>query len=767
MKTVLLTIALFLSASLSASVAAADGVTLKGKIKASGGELLAQAVVKVFIEGAAVDSISSADGSFLLSNLAQESKADIVVLAEGYQPMRISVATGDSDIDLGVLELHKLAIELDEVVVHADPVKIGVDKTTLHPTATEVERSTNMINFLSQLAFRVPDMQINQTLQTVTVNGAEPTIVINGRKRDLNALRALLPSDVLRVEYSNAPDPRWGSNGINVVTRPIERGGSVMAQATTALTTVRENHQVAATYRIGKNEFSLNYFGLFHDRKKEYQSSEAHYIGGGKDIVMKAIGLPSQTIDRQHQITMDYAHVPSANKLFTATAYMDIHSQNSNVKQDVTEATRTYKLHQTNVYDYIDPSLTLYWSQTLGKGTFEASATAAMTHLNSDRGMDYSTGYNSNSFTRNNSYGLTGQLSYRRTYSKFTTTYSGWFVHSDAYSAFYVNSNTKQPQKQKSDMGALNASINGNLWTLDYFLQAGIEFSHIDKVYWRPSVYAQLQRQLPAGLTAMVSFNVTSSPAGLSQESNVLLPVNELLWQTGTSNLKPSVWKSIYGRLSWYRGKFYATASVANSRASNPIVALYEYVDSPDSPIVGKFLRTQQNARFSSKLSGNLSMGVSNLFNFLSVSLFGGWQRGVIEAQGYRAEKCSWSLQGSLGAYWRNWQIFVQFMPVRPDMLSGTQIYRQIGFNSVTLSYNWNQWSFSAKLDYPFSPHGFHQRSWELSNVRPESRDYYIKDQQNMVSLSVTYSTSFGRSLNKPQKGLGRGRVDSGINLSY
>ncbi len=747
---------------------AADGVTLRGKIKASGGVQLTQAVVKLFEEGTAIDSTTSAaDGSFMICNLAPKKNVKIVAFAESYQPLSISVVTGDSDIDLGLLELHRLATELDEVVILADPVNVGVDKTILHPTAIEIERSTNMINLLSQLAFRVPDLQINQTLQTVTVKGAEPTVVINGRKRDLNALRALLPSDVLRVEYSNAPDPRWGNNWINVVTRPIEQGGSVMAMVRSALTTARENHQAAATYRHGKNEFSINYFGLFHDRKKEFTSSETHYIGGGKDIVMKATGLPSHTIDRQHQINMDYSHVPSSNKLFAATAYIDIHSQNSNLRQDVSEATRDYKLHQTNIYDYIDPSLTLYWTQPLAKGTFEASATAAMTHLDSDRGMIYSTGYNSRSFTRNNSYGLTGQLSYRRAYRKFTTTYSGWFAHSDAYSAFYVDSNTKQPQRQKSDNGALNASIMGNLWTLDYFLQAGTQFSRIDKVYWRPGVYAQLQRQLPAGLSAMISFNLTSSSASLSQESDVLLPVNELLWQTGASNLKPTIWKSLYGRLSWFKGIFYATATVEHRQNSNPIVTLYKYIDTYDSPLAGKFLRTQQNAHLSSNLSGYLSLGVSNLFNFLSVSLFGGWQRGSIEAQGYRAEKCSWSLQGNVGAYWRNWQLFVQFMPIRPDMLSGTQIYRQIGFNSITLSYNWNKWSFSAQLDYPFSHHGFHQRSWEISNVRPESRDYYIKDQQNMVSLSVTYSTSFGRMLQKPNKGLGRGRVDSGINLSY
>lgn len=91
----------------------------------------------------------------------------------------------------------------------------------------------------------------------------------------------------------------------------------------------------------------------------------------------------------------------------------------------------------------------------------------------------------------------------------------------------------------------------------------------------------------------------------------------------------------------------------------------------------------------------------------------------------------------------------------------------EIKFSYIALGWKYRGFDFGLTVSNPFSKHGFSQRAWNISDVHPEYTCYYIKDQANLVSVSVRYSTNFGNQLKKSHRTLHAGSIDDGIDSSY
>lgn len=81
--------------------------------------------------------------------------------------------------------------------------------------------------------------------------------------------------------------------------------------------------------------------------------------------------------------------------------------------------------------------------------------------------------------------------------------------------------------------------------------------------------------------------------------------------------------------------------------------------------------------------------------------------------------------------------------------------------NSLSFSYKPDKhWNFDISWMYIFSKKGSQYPSWNYSPVNPYTTDRYIRNNANMVTLSVSYSADFGsifrsgsRSLNNSDSG--------------
>ena len=87
--------------------------------------------------------------------------------------------------------------------------------------------STNGVNLLQQMM--LPRIQINPMNNEIGVlGGGELQLRINGAKAEVEEIKALQPSDIIRIEYHDNPGLRYGNAEVvlDYIVRRPETGGN-------------------------------------------------------------------------------------------------------------------------------------------------------------------------------------------------------------------------------------------------------------------------------------------------------------------------------------------------------------------------------------------------------------------------------------------------------------------------------------------------------------------------------------------------------------
>ena len=188
-------------------------------------------------------------GQFASANV-NDSTLLIEITKENYTPVYMSVTgTTDEFIDLGTVKLKPYSVELGEVTVTAQSVIQKPDRYIIIPSVGEITQSSNGLSLLNNLQYKMPGLVVNETLQSVKVDDKIPVFKINGKPSSLTQFLSLDPQDVLRIEYQDNPDVRYGNRQvINMLLKPREDGGSITSNLSSAVTTGFLNGNIAVSY---------------------------------------------------------------------------------------------------------------------------------------------------------------------------------------------------------------------------------------------------------------------------------------------------------------------------------------------------------------------------------------------------------------------------------------------------------------------------------------------------------------------------------------
>ena len=106
----------------------------------------------------------------------------------------------------------------------------------------------------------------------------------------------------------------------------------------------------------------------------------------------------------------------------------------------------------------------------------------------------------------------------------------------------------------------------------------------------------------------------------------------------------------------------------------------------------------------------------------------------------------------------------LKIFEITPDYsVSGNGLNRSERFNYIFVQYKWKDWRFSCSVYNPFTKRGALYENKSFSDVHPERRTNYIKDNANMVSIGVAYRINFGKQLKKSSRTLRNRGVDTGV----
>ena len=213
--------------------------TITGKVLDSEKELLSGVSVILYKDSiTAIGSVLTDDNGRFLLETNQKGDMRVEVSMVGLMTSNVKFESVGRNVDLGAITLAEAPELLGEITVVAQNVIEKGCNYIVFPTADEIKQSGTSIDLLEQMQYKLPGLQVNSSLNRVTIENGVAIFQINGRQVDYSRIQSLNNDNILRIEYSNVSDIRYGTSVmgvINFITKPVAKGGSVIANGMAAV----------------------------------------------------------------------------------------------------------------------------------------------------------------------------------------------------------------------------------------------------------------------------------------------------------------------------------------------------------------------------------------------------------------------------------------------------------------------------------------------------------------------------------------------------
>lgn len=173
---------------------------------------------------------SNDDGRFSIPEVTKENLL-LSVSFLGYETQVIELTKPEKDITVSDIALHPASIALNDITVTASPIIHKIDRDVILPSTAQLKASISGISLLQNLMLpRVIIDQVNNVIKTS--DGSEIQLRINGVIVSYSEVLALMPQDIIRVEFHDNPGLRYGDVAavLDFITRRKSSGGSLNAE---------------------------------------------------------------------------------------------------------------------------------------------------------------------------------------------------------------------------------------------------------------------------------------------------------------------------------------------------------------------------------------------------------------------------------------------------------------------------------------------------------------------------------------------------------
>lgn len=710
---------------------------------------------------------SDEKGYFLIEDIYAD-KVIIDIYDEGYSPIQLEVIPSNTNINLGIINLEKV-IELDEVTIAAKSKINMPNKSIVYVSKIDKERAANPFNMLTLLSYKAPQIQVRESEKTITIGGEEPVILVNGIRRSKSFVSSIKPDAIEKIEFSSEPDIRYGKRYLNIITQRLPEGGWIMADLVGSITTPRFSLNGVAEYSKGKNDFMIYYKGDYRKGTKEFINEQEHYKAKDIDITFNMEGMPSSTLDRNHNIYFYFTRLLSDKSMFNAVGSLNLHDNNRKVNDYVTDMDGSFYRYNNRGFNQLRPNLSLYYSLNTSEKTFlEINAFSSYSDYDTHRSLTYSTGYESKIFT-------SSQIWYFATEALWKQKLPfGWlstgtnFSYNKTFNKYNINSENNNQHLSNKRVKAYT-SLSGNLLTVGYNLSAGLTYFKVEKEMISPDLMASLQKDFCDYFSISYNFRYNPQLPSLSNYNDVATPVNSLMYRIGTNKIKSQRNLSNQIQFEFNKDKVYLSLQSSFMKNYRPILNEYSYQDNPDMPLYGFFLEIPGNGKSFSSYGADFTVGISNLWNFLSLRASTGWGHNrLISSETFTI--CAWYLDFNTNIYWNGWQLNLTAENLVPSwsMFGGNKIIRRWPYTSLTIYKKLGKWNLHVSWNNILQKYGGRYRTETLSSVVSNSSDFMMRDQGNMVEIGIRYQFTTGKLLSKKKRSINLSSgVENGIDWDY
>ena len=717
-----------------------------------------QTADSVFITGTTTDG----KGRFMLDKV----KAGDYLLAVsslGYETQYIALDGFNKSIDLKEILMEDAAVSLDGVTVSASNTSSRSDRKLIFPSDRQVKASTNGMDLLQQLM--LPKITVNPMSNEIKVPGnGEVQLRINGVKVELDEIKALLPTDIIRIEFHDNPGLRYRNAEVvlDYIVRRPETGGNFSVDMSQGVNALWGEHRVSGKINHKKSEFGASYrigprdfYGMSRDNE------EIFHLADGTVLHRKETGDPSHASMFMHNLNLNYSVQDPEKYLFNATfRYWNNHQPHWDYRGILSNL--------DNPDDYVDmvdlnssdnqvPALDLYYQRNLKNdqtlvfnvvGTY--NRTSSHRFYQESRGEELLTDINNR--VSGKKYSLIGEAIYEKKLANGNSL-SGGVWHTQSFSDNEYRNGHDYETHMDQSASSIYGEFKGKVRKLDYML--GVELARLyykqegtddsDQFYTFNPRFT-LQYALPGQSFIRLKGYVGNLSPSLGNLNAVEQVIDSLQLQRGNPRLESYMSYLLDLNYEYQKGIFYALVNGTYEYVPNAIMD-EKYQEG------NKIIQTWNNQKNWQRVVGFAMFRVGPIKDILQFSFTGGVNHYISNGNTY----CN--MQASLT--WKKFMLMYQ-LDTNWNWFWGETLEGGENIQILMAKYNFKNLSLGIGAFNPFSDN-WKVQSENWNQYASSKKTSYIKESSRLFVVSVSYNFSFGRTYKVGQKRLNNSDSDSGV----
>ncbi len=641
------------------------------------------------------------------------------------------------------------SLSLKEVVVEGARVVSKADGQVIYPTDEQKEASATVYGVLAKVGLQ--GVRVDEVMHTLTPldDRGSVEVRLNGIPATASDLLRVVPSDLLRIEYSDSPGVRHGRDVgrvVNLVVRVPVSGYAAGAHLTNAATAAVGSDNVYVRANRGKGELGLDYgvaYRRFGDVRREETARYLMPDNTVRTIVRRDVGGLQSAVS--HSVGLTYSLRPDSALAVQARLRADIsRSPHDDSRRLVAGSGGETEARQRQAGRSVTPVADVFLDARLGgRSRLTASVAATLDDSRSDSYYDEGSPYAYNKHRR--SYRFDGEAVLESNFRPFTASLG--LLCSQRYDAEdYGGDVAASDCSRTSDVYAF-AQLKGRLWRIDYVAGLGVSTYYFRRnalshrfTLLRPKL--TVQYPLARRLKLRYDIELSEYMSRMAATGSAAIMVNSMEVDEGNPGLRPyrRVEQSL--RLSYDAARL--SASLQATYRVNRDCNMERYSRRTDAAGNTVFVRTQANGGDCSMFYATGYCRADIVARRLSLTAGGGLYRFINIGADYRHFYTAFNGSMSVAAYFGKLTLTAaadngwRFM-------EGESRGRQGGAVYMTVAYRLGRFSLAAYWQHPLRS-TVTSESTELMN-RFVSKSIANRNGNlgNLLGISISWTMEKGR----------------------
>lgn len=634
---------------------------------------------------------------------------------------------------------------LSEVVVKADDVTITPDKMMIRVDNKVKKHSYDGYSALSLLS--IPGVNVDLFSSTVTANGSNVLLCINGLEATNDEIKTLNPKSIIRIDYYNHYDPEHPTADyvLNFIVKVRDSGGEMMLQGEQLFD--HEATGATADWRtfFKKSELGVRFntgYERYHPSRLGESVRSMDFSSG--EVIKYSRGLSMMSRDNKLAGTVTFLHRTLRGVVKAAVSLTGHHLRSDNtdeveyVNSPFTgDITRTLR-HTDQLYPAFQVS---YDHKFASKASLQLSLKGRYTHTDGSRGYYADDDYMST--TRENYYRINPQVRLTMPFGRKVSAYAVVRYFYDNSRQRYTENGVMRPSRLVNGQGMVETGANFKFTkrlNVAVRLQERIVTTdagdgYKTDCYFTPALNATYNIDRSNQLRGAVNMGVYDPQ--LSHYSTDEKRVDEYLVKTGNPELK--LMRPIAGQLMWTSVHRWGNLQVGGMY-ENTSHAIYPDYTCDD--VRGVYIQTYKNGGHYEKLTLTAGVQLNIIPDCLKFSADVMYNHDKLRGR-LLHEKDGVKANGKLTFMQSGFSCQLSAETPVTSMDRYGSYMRSAAFWSVMGGYSVNSWSFNMLCQTPFRRC---QRTWsEYTGYSMTSRYYSPGKQYGKIGIMITYRFDYGK----------------------